>query len=213
MPPKRTNRLPLRGANERGSAQTIRTSMGRDPMSLASRITPESVTPRVLAEAEIEEDLHREITIIDNDQDPLSDDESEHNDDTSEPNESVYENDKSTAPPKINLEKMVERLQKMVNFLQQHNTELVEWRRLSTSDSKDKFKMAQPKRYCVGARGLETYHGWLWSNFRTHKPLFHDDTDNVQYALDHLRSWTYHTDRDIQMTTMIDPITSCYGGV
>jgi len=29
----------------------------------------------------------------------------------------------------------------------------------------------------------------------------------VQYALDHLGRWAYHTDRNIQKTTMIDPIT------
>jgi len=67
--------------------------------------------------------------------------------------------------------------------------------------------MAQPKRYCSGAGQLETYLGSLRSNFRTHKHLFHDDTDKVQYALDHRGSWAFHTDRDMQRTTMIDPIT------
>jgi len=165
------------------------------------------VTPRVLAEAEIEEESYSGSKITDDDEDPLSDGESEHDDDTPEPNESAHDNDEPTAPPKINLEEMVERQQKMIDFLFQHNTELLERRRSSTSDSKDKFKMAQPKRYCGGARELETYLGSLRSNFRTHKHLFHDDTDKVQYALDHLGSWAYHSDRDMQKTTMIDPIT------
>jgi len=29
----------------------------------------------------------------------------------------------------------------------------------------------------------------------------------VQYVLDHLGNWAYHTDRNIQKTTMINPIT------
>jgi len=44
-------------------------------------------------------------------------------------------------------------------------------------------------------------------NIWTHNHLFPDDTDKVQYALDHLSSLAYHTDRDMQKTTMIDPIT------
>jgi len=94
----------------------------------------------------------------------------------------------------------------MIDFLFQHNTKLLQRRRSSTSDSKDKFEMARPKSYCGGARELETYLGSLRSNFRTHKHLSHHDTDNVQYALDHLGSWAHHTDRDMQKTTMIDPI-------
>jgi hypothetical protein len=55
MPPKRTNRIPLRTANERGSAETIRASIGRSTPSLSSRITTpiERVSPRVLPEADI----------------------------------------------------------------------------------------------------------------------------------------------------------------
>jgi len=207
MPPKRTNRLPLRSANERGSAETIRASIGRDIPSLASRITPGSVTPRVLAEAEIEEDSYRGNRIIDDDEDPLSDEESGHDRNTPEPNESAHDNDEPTAPSRINLEEMVERQQKMIKFLFEHNTKLLEPRRSSTSHVTDKFKMAQPKRYCGGDRELETYLGSLRSNFQTHKHLFHDDMDKVQYALDHLGSWAYHTDRDMQKMTMFDPIT------
>jgi len=53
---------------------------------------------------------------------------------------------------------------------------------------------------------LETNLGSLRSNFRTHKHLYHGDTDKIQYAVDHLGSWAYHTDRDMEKTTMIDPI-------
>jgi len=67
--------------------------------------------------------------------------------------------------------------------------------------------MAQPKRFYGGSEELETYIASLRSNFRTHENRFHDDTDKVQYALDHLGSWAYHTDRDMQNTTVIDPIT------
>jgi len=84
------------------------------------------VTPRVLAEAEIEEDHDRVSRIMDDDKDPLSDDESEHDDDTPEPNESLHNNDEPTAPPKINLEEMVERHQKMIEFRFQHDTDLLE---------------------------------------------------------------------------------------
>jgi len=197
MPPERMNRLPLHSANERGSAERIRVSIGRDTLSLASPITPRSVIPRVLAESEIEAHSDPGSRIFDDDEDPLSAGESEHDDDTPEPNASAHDNNELTAPPKINLQEMVERQQKMIDFLIQHNTKLLRRCRLSTSDSKDRFKMAQPKRYCRGARELETYHGSHRSNFRTHKHLVHDDTYKVQYALDHLGSRAYHTVRDM----------------
>jgi hypothetical protein len=207
MPSKQTNRLPLRSANEHGSSETIPTSSGCDTPSLASRITPGSVSPRVLAEAEIEEESYSGSKITDDHEDPLSDGESKSDDDLPEPNESAHDNDQPTTPPKINLEEMVERQQKMFDFFFQHNHELLERRRSSTSDSKDMFNLAQLSQYCGGAQELETYLGSLRSNFRTHKLLFHDATEKVQYAVDHLGSWAYHCDRDMQKTTMIDPIT------
>jgi hypothetical protein len=87
------------------------------------------VTPRVLAEAEIEEESYSGSKITDNYKDPLSDGESEHDNDTPEPNESAHYNHELTAPPKINLEEMLERQKKMIDFLFQHNTELLERRR------------------------------------------------------------------------------------
>ena len=126
MPPKGTNRLPLCSANERGSAETIRASIGRDTPSLTSRITPGSVTPRVLAEAEIEEESYSGRKITDNDEDPLSDGESKYDDDTPESDDHAHDNDEPTAPPKMNQEDMVERQQNMIDFLFQHNTELSE---------------------------------------------------------------------------------------
>jgi len=95
----------------------------------------------------------------------------------------------------------------MIEFLFQHDTELQEQCGSLPSDAKDKFKMAQPKRYCCAARELETYLGLLRLNFRTYKHRFQDDTDKVLDAVDHLTSWANHTDRDMQKMTMIDPIT------
>jgi len=69
--------------------------------------------------------------------------------------------------------------------------------------------MAQLQCYCGDAKEQETCHGSLRVNFRTHKHIFHDNTDQVQYLLDHLGSWAYQTDSDMQKTTMIDPITCC----
>ena len=65
MPHNRTNRLPLRSANERGSSETIRTAIGRDIPSLGRQITRGSVTPDFIAEAEIEEDSDFENRIMD----------------------------------------------------------------------------------------------------------------------------------------------------
>jgi len=87
MPPNHTNRLLPRSANEHGSTERIRALIGRDTPSLTTRITPGSVTPGVLAEADIEEDYDCENRIID--EDPLSDEESDHDDDSPEPNESA----------------------------------------------------------------------------------------------------------------------------
>jgi len=165
-----------------------RTSIGRDTASNASRITPGSVIPRVLTQAEIKEDTDCGTRIIHDDNDPLSDDESELDHDILEPNDSTHNLDEPIAPPMINLGEMVECQQKMINIYFQQNTELLEQHRLSTSNLKDKFKMVQPKHYCGGARELETYLGSLRSNFRTDTHLFHDDTEKVQYALEHLGS-------------------------
>jgi len=58
MPPIRMNRLPLRTANERGSAEPIRASIGRGTRCQASRIsTPIGrASQRVLPEAEIDDE-------------------------------------------------------------------------------------------------------------------------------------------------------------
>jgi len=161
------NRLLLHSANERGSEATVYMSIGRVTLSLTSQITSGSVTSRVQAEVEIEEDFDHESRIIDDDEDPLSNTECKHNNDTPDSMESAPDNDEQTAPPKINLESMVEGQQKMIDIFIQHNTELLEWRKSSTSDSKDEFKMAQSICHWGGARKLETYLGSLWLNFRT----------------------------------------------
>jgi hypothetical protein len=157
-------------------------------------------------EAEIEEDSDCRNRIIDDDKDPHSDQDRAHDDDIPEPNESTHDNDEPTAPSTIKLEEVVEQQQKMMELLFQHNTEQLERRGASTSDVKDKFKMAQPKHYCGSSRELETYIGSIQSNIRIHKHRLHDDTDQVQYALGHLGHSAYHTDCDMQKTSMIHPI-------
>jgi hypothetical protein len=90
------------------------------------------MTPRVLAEVEIEEESDSGSKFTDDDEDPLCDSESEDDDDTPEPDESAHDTDEPTAPPNINLEEKVERQQKMIDFLFQYNTELLERRRSLT---------------------------------------------------------------------------------
>lgn len=102
---------------------------------------------------------------------------------------------------------MVEQQRKIIELLFQHNTELLEWSGSSTSDLKDKFQVAEANRYCSSAQKLETYHGLLWSNLRTQKLLFHDDTDNVRYTLDHLGCCPCHTHGDMQKLTVINTNT------
>jgi len=59
MPPKCVNRLPLHTAIERGSAETIRVSIGHGAPRLANRIstTIECASPRVLPEAKIHDEV------------------------------------------------------------------------------------------------------------------------------------------------------------
>jgi len=97
-------------------------SIRPDPPILSVRDTSGSVTGRALAQSKIEEDYDCVSSIIDTDYDSLSDNKSGHNYNTPEPNESAHDNDEPTAPPKINLKEMVERQQKMIDFLFQHNT-------------------------------------------------------------------------------------------
>jgi hypothetical protein len=122
MPPKKTNRFPLRTANERGRAETIRASIGHGTPSLASRITPiERVSPRVLPEAEIDDYSDQEC-LIDNETDDRETD-NEENDDVDpcaplRPNiflADVVEQQRAT----------VERQERMIEFLFQQNTELL----------------------------------------------------------------------------------------
>lgn len=151
MPPKQTIRLPLPSAYECGCADMIPALIGHDTPSLARWITPGSVTPRFLAQAEIEDDSDHGSRIIDVDEDPLSDRKSDHYEDTPEPNNSVPDNDEPTAPSKLNVVQLVKRQQIMIDILLQHNTNLLERCGSSTSDQRDMFKMAQPKLCCGGA--------------------------------------------------------------
>jgi len=100
----------------------------------------------------------------------------------------------------------VKRQERMIESLFQPNTEqLSPWESTRTTD---KFDMTTPRRYSWGASELDSYLGSLRSNFSTHSHLFSDgDTEKVQYALDHLRSWSNHRDHTLHTMSMIDPIT------
>jgi hypothetical protein len=75
MPPKKTNRCALRTANACGSAETIRGLIGHGTLSLASRNTPiERVSPRVLPEAEIDDNSDQERIIDKETDDRATDD-------------------------------------------------------------------------------------------------------------------------------------------
>jgi len=168
MPPQWKNWPPLQSANECRTAKRIRVVNGHDFARPTSCITPASVTGSVLAGAETWEDSDRRSRIINNEEDPHADDGRDCDDNTPEPNESMHDNDELTAPSKINLDHMVEQQHKIVDFLFQHNTKLLEQCGLSPSNAKDKLKMEQLHRHCTGARELEINLYSLWSNSRTH---------------------------------------------
>jgi hypothetical protein len=149
MPPKKTNRFPLRTANERGSAETIRASIGHGTLSLASRITTiERLSPRVLPEAEMDNN---------SDPEPLINDESDHcetNDAENDDNDDVGPH--APLQPNILLADVVEqqratveRQERMIEFLVQQNTELLSPR--ESRSKNDQFDMTNPRRYCGGA--------------------------------------------------------------
>jgi len=154
------------------------------------------------------EDCDCGCRIMHDDEHPHSEDYSDIDDDTLETNKSTHENDKLTPSSKIDLEVMAERQQKLNSFLLPHNTELLEQQGPLLSDLQHKIQMAQPKRYCGNAWEWEVYIRSLRSTFHTPQYLFHDNTDKVQYAIDHNGSWAYHTNCDMQKTTMIGTITS-----
>ena len=94
----------------------------------------------------------------------------------------------------------------MIEFFFQQNTELLS-RRESTRKNHN-FDMTNLRRYCRGEWELDPFLGSLRLNFRNHSHLFSDgDTDKVQYALNHLGSWSNHRDYTLHKTSMIDPIT------
>lgn len=113
----------------------------------------------------IEEDAEGVSWIIDDADDTLSDHGSKLDNVTPDPTDSGHDTHELTAPSNINGKGMVERQQKMIDFLVQHNTKQLVWHRSMTIDSRDKGKMRQPKRYCQGARELSTYLSALWLNF------------------------------------------------
>jgi len=101
---------------------------------------------------------------------------------------------------------MLEQHRKLVELLFQNSK--MKSKDPTSLNPKDKFNVTHPKRYCGGARELETFLCSLRSNFRAHNYLFPGgDTDKVHYALDHLGSWVNHPDHTLQETNMTDPVT------
>jgi len=203
MPPKRANRLALRTANERGSAETIRASIGRGTPSLASRIsTPiERASPRVFPEAEIDDEEERNSDYDDEEEEQPKDNHGEARAANTDRGDTLR-----SEVTMADTRDMLKQQRKLVELLFQ-NAEMKS-QDPTSSNGKDKLKVTHPKCYCGGARELETFLGSLRSNFRTHNHLFPGgETDKVQYALDHLGSWANHVDHTLQKTTMTDPLT------
>jgi hypothetical protein len=119
---------------------------------------PQSVTPSLLFEAEIEEGSDHKNWIIDYDAEPLYNEPSRRDNNTFESIKSTHDNDKPTASSTINLEEMVQQQETMIKLLFQPKTELLELCGSSTSDVNDKYTMAQPKHFSSSGQELETYH-------------------------------------------------------
>jgi len=122
MPPKLIHILPLSIAKQCGSTQIINTLIGHDIPSLARQITPTSMSPPVLVEADIVEDVHCSSLFVNNDQNTLSDNQSDHNNNMPESNHPADDNVQPRVPSRIQLHSKVERQQMMIDFLFQHNT-------------------------------------------------------------------------------------------
>jgi hypothetical protein len=203
MPPKRANRLPLLTANERGSAETIRASIGRGTPSLASRIsTPiERASPRIFPEAEIDDEEEGNSDYDGEEEEQPEDNHGEERVTNTDRGDTVR-----SEVTMADMRDMLEQQRKLVELLFE-NAEMKS-KDPTSSNATDKFKVTHPIHYCGGARELETFLGSVRSNFRTHNHLFPGgDTDKVQYALDHLGSWANHADHTLQKTTMTDPVT------
>jgi hypothetical protein len=204
MPPKRTNRLPLGTANERGSAETIRASIGRGTASLASRIsTPmERASRPVFPATEIDEEEEGNSDYDDEEEDQPEDNHHGEKEAADTDRGDILRSEVTMA----DMRDMLEQQRKLIELLIQ-NAEMKS-KDPTPSNPKDKFKITHPNRYCGGARELETFSGSLRSNFRTHNHLFPGgDTDKVQYAEDHLGSWVNHPDYTLQKTNLTDPVT------
>jgi len=206
MPPKRTNRLPLRTANDCGSAETMRPLIGHGTPSLASQIsTPnEPASPRVFPEAEIDDDQDEDGNTDDEDEDEEQQPEDNHG--KAQAHSTDRGNTVRSEVTMADMWDMLEQQGKLVELLFQHSE--MKPKDPESPNPKNKFNVTHSKRYCRGARELETFLGSLPSNFRTHNHLFPGgDTDKVQYTINHLRSWVNHPDHTLQKTNMINPVT------
>jgi hypothetical protein len=157
------NRLPLHTANDRGSAETIRASIGHGTPSLASGIsTPiERASPRVFPEAEIDDDDEEDGNTDDDDKDEEKQPEDNHSE-----AQTHITDPGDTIQWKVTLADMrdIFEQQRKLDELIFQNAEMKP-KDPESLNPKDKFKVTHPKRYCGVGRELETLHGSLRSNF------------------------------------------------
>jgi len=143
MPPKKMNRFPLCTSNECGSVETIWASIRHGTPSLVSQNTPvERHSPSVLPQAEIDHNSDQECPIDD------ETDDCETDNDVNDPDEDV--DPRAPFRPNIILPNVVEhpqatveRLQRMIEFLLQQNSELLSQR--ESTSMKIIFDMTYPR--------------------------------------------------------------------
>jgi len=206
MPPWRTNWLPLRTADDRGRAETIRASIGLGTRCLAGWIsTPiERASPWVFPEAEIDDDEEEDGNTDDEDED--EEEKPEHNHGEAQAHSNDHGDTVRSEVTIADMRDMLEQQQKLVELLFQ-NTKMKP-KNPESPNPKDKFKVTHHKRYGRGVWELKTFLGSLCWNFQTHNHLFPGgDTDKVLYTVDHLGSWVNHPDHTLQKVNMTDPET------
>jgi hypothetical protein len=147
MPPKRVNKLPLCTANERGSADTIRASIGRGSPTLASRCSApiERASPHIFPQAEIDHEEEGNSDYDDEEQEQPEDNHGEERAANTDRGDTVR-----SEVSMADIRDMVEPQRKLVELLF-HNAEMKSKDSMS-SNAKDKFKVTHPKHNCGGAR-------------------------------------------------------------
>ena len=202
MPPKKTNTFPLRTGDECGRTETLRVSISPGPLSLASRITPIEWhspkgwhwwsycprTPNWQRDRWFRNQQWREW------RQPRCW--------STCPHASEY-------PSAHVVEKAVSYggmtgENEQIPLPTEYRTTILTWMYKQNPN----FNMANPRQYCGSAPELDMFPGSLRSTFRTDRHLFSDsDTDKVQYAPNHLGSWSNPRDDTLHTTSAINPIT------